>query len=55
MTRLDVYLNDRPLQSLDVQGGSTSFAITKPSPAPGLLEVRGFENSELVARYRTQV
>jgi C-terminal processing protease CtpA/Prc len=56
MTRLDIYLNDRPLQSIDVQEGQTIFILnTKPSPLMQTLEIRGFDGSELVARYRTNI
>lgn len=55
MTRLDVYLEERPLQSTDVQGGQSAFTITKTDPAQTNLEVRGFDGTQLVARYRTNI
>ena len=55
ISRLDVYLDDRPIQSIDVQPGQTSFSITKPAPTWMILEIRGFEGMELVARYITVI
>lgn len=55
ISRLDVYLDERPVQSLDVQPGQTSFSITKPAPAWMMLEVRGFQDMELVSRYLTVI
>ena len=55
ISRLDVYLDDRPIQSIDVQPGQTSFSITKPAPAWMMLEVRGFQDMELVSRYLTVI
>lgn len=55
ISRLDVYLDDRPVQSIDVQPGQTNFSVTKPLPAQMTLEIRGFEGSQLVARYRARV
>jgi C-terminal processing protease CtpA/Prc len=55
ISRLDVYLDDRPIQSIDVQPGQTSFSITKPAPTWMMLEVRGFQDMELVSRYRTVI
>lgn len=55
MTRLDVYLEQRPIQSIDVQGGQSAFTITKTDPAQTSLEVQGFDGTKLVARYRTDI
>lgn len=51
--RLDLYVNDRPVTSVDVQGGETTIPMT--NGARGTLEIRGFDNSQLVARYRTEL
>jgi hypothetical protein len=48
-------LDGRPVQSIDDQPGQTSFSITKPAPAWMMLEVRGFQEFELVSRYLTVV
>jgi len=53
--RLDIYLDDRPIQSIDVQGVQTTFSVTKPTPTPVTLEIRGFDGTRLVARYRTSI
>jgi hypothetical protein len=55
MTRLDVYLSDRPIQSIDIQGGQATFTVTKPDAAQLNLEILGFDGIRLVARYRTSV
>jgi hypothetical protein len=55
MTRLDVYLAERPLQSIDVQDGQFTVALTKTDPGSAILEIRGFDGKQLVARYRTDV
>lgn len=55
MTRLDIYLNDRPLLTIDIQGGQAAFTVTKPGAAPSNLEIRGFDAAQLVARYRARI
>ena len=55
ITRLDVYLADRPIKSLDVQGGQTTFHVAKTNAAQVTLEIRGFDGTQLVARYRTSI
>ena len=51
MTRLDVYLDDRPSQSLEVENGRVQFE----APLARTLELRGFDAAQLVARYRTEI
>jgi hypothetical protein len=53
--RLDVYLEDRPIESLDVQGGQRTFTVPTPNSAQQNLEIRGFDEGKLVARYRTSI
>lgn len=55
ITRLDVYLNDRPVQSLDVNGGQANFTVDKPNASQYNLEILGFDMAQLVARYRTSI
>ena len=55
ISRLDVYLDDRPMLSIDAQPGQTSFSLTKPAPTWMLLEIRGFQGMELVSRYITVI
>jgi hypothetical protein len=52
MTRLDIYLNERPIQSIDLQAGSAEFTIARTNTEPLNLEIRGFDGTLLVARYR---
>jgi hypothetical protein len=55
ITRLDIYLADRPIQSLDVEGGQATFTIPKINSAQANLEIRGFDDAKLVARYRMSI
>jgi hypothetical protein len=55
MTRLDVYLGERPIQSLDLQDGRAAIVVPKKGGPQATLEVRGFDGTQLVARYRTPV
>lgn len=55
LTRLDVLLDERPQQSLDIEDGTTRLDL----PAPGglqapRLELRGYDGSRLAAVYRQQ-
>ncbi len=51
MTRVDVYVDDRPAQSIDVVENRVQFDV----PVSGRLELRGFDAAKLVARYRTEI
>ncbi|HYR29166.1 MAG TPA: S41 family peptidase [Thermoanaerobaculia bacterium] len=51
ITRVDVYVDDRPSHSIDVENGRVQFDV----PHSGLLELRGFDAAKLVARYRTRM
>ncbi|HEX8367002.1 MAG TPA: S41 family peptidase [Pyrinomonadaceae bacterium] len=53
--RLDLYIDDRPVTSVDVQGGQTTIPITVVNGAGSILEIRGFDRSQLIARYRTEL
>ncbi|HEX6910578.1 MAG TPA: S41 family peptidase, partial [Longimicrobium sp.] len=55
MTRLDLYVDDRPVESVDVSGGETTVQVPKNGTAPAVLEIRGYDGAELVARYRTRI
>lgn len=52
ISRLDVFLNERPQQSLDVSGVATQFAVALASSGESVLELQGFNGSELVASRR---
>jgi hypothetical protein len=53
MDRLDVYVADRPVRSVDVDDDTTTLSIAATAKTP--IEIRGFENGEQVARYLMQV
>lgn len=55
ITRLDIYLDGRPIASLDVHAEKTAFSIPKPTAASMTLEIQGFEEMKFVARYRTEI
>jgi hypothetical protein len=42
ISRLDVYVSDRPQQSLDVKDGPTTVTIPLPTPEPVIVELQGF-------------
>lgn len=49
MTRADVYANRRPITSLDLQGNTVDVEV----PRSQVVEIQGFDGTDLVARYRT--
>lgn len=53
MDSLDVYVADRPHGSVDLDGGSATFEFSRPSPGEVALEIRGYDQDDLVARFRT--
>ena len=56
LSRVDVYLNRRPLRSLDVKDGSVSFNVVGSSvPSSSVLECQGFRGEDLVASTRVQL
>lgn len=55
MTRLDIYIGDRPLRSIDLKDGQVTITIPKTDSAQLNLELRGYDGARLVARYRTGV
>lgn len=55
ISRIDVYLSDRPLESIDIHDGKVTFSVTKPAPDESYLETLGFDGPQLVARYRTNI
>lgn len=52
VSRVDIFLNERPLMSRDVSDGSTNLVVTLPTPGTGILELRGFEDDRPVALRR---
>ena len=55
ITRLDAYVESRPLQSVDVQGPQTMLALPTPGNGQATLELLGFDGDQLVGRYRTRI
>lgn len=53
--RLDVYLDERPQQSLDVADGTTRLTLPLPQGGADELELRGYEGSRLVAARRVSL
>jgi cytosine/adenosine deaminase-related metal-dependent hydrolase len=49
LSRLDVYLDERPWQSLDVSDGATTLQIPLPPAGVNDLALRGYAGSRLVA------
>jgi hypothetical protein len=55
ISRLDVFVNGRPQQSLDVSGATTQFAVAFATPGESVLELHGFDGNELVASRYVEV
>ena len=55
ITRLDVYIDGRPMETTDVNGAQATFTIKKATAVARTAEIRGFSGEELVARYRVEV
>ena len=55
MTRLDMYIGDRPIQSIDLECGQVKFTVQKNDSADANLEIRGYDGAHLVARYRASI
>jgi Peptidase family S41 len=51
LTRLDVFLNQRPQLSLDVTDGDSNFNF-QSAAGPGMLELRGYKNDQLAISRR---
>ncbi|MEK6335679.1 MAG: S41 family peptidase [Acidobacteriota bacterium] len=52
VTRIDLFLNDRPQQSLDVNGGTTTFSLPKPAEQGTVFILRGYRDNQLVVAQR---
>jgi C-terminal processing protease CtpA/Prc len=55
ISRLDVFLDARPRQSVDVTGLTTAILLPSPAAGAGRLEVRGFDADRLVAARRVEL
>jgi hypothetical protein len=47
LSRLDIYLDQRPRLTLDISDGTTPFGLPAPPLGPHILELRGFNTAEL--------
>lgn len=54
ITRIDVYLEGRPLATSDVHNGGATLTLPSNVQGPGMLELRGFDGSELVVVTRAE-
>lgn len=54
ISRLDTYIDGRPLESLDISDGTNSFNIDLPTGA-GLLKLAGYQNGEYVAARKLEL
>ncbi|MEE8625848.1 MAG: S41 family peptidase [Acidiferrobacterales bacterium] len=54
ISRLDTYINGRPLESPDINDGTNSFTVDLPAGAT-LLELAGYKNDEYVAARKLQL
>jgi hypothetical protein len=52
VARIDLFLNDRPQQSLDVTGGTTTFSLAKPADNGTVFVLHGFRDGQLVVAAR---
>ncbi len=55
ISRLDAYLDGRPMKTLDVEDADVEFDLSVPLPGSHVLELRGFDGGQLVAAKRTEV
>ena len=55
ISRLDVFLDDRPQQSLNVSDGPSQFDLTLPQQGASLIELQGFKDNLFVAKQRIEI
>jgi len=55
ISRLDAYLDGRPVKTVDVENRAVDFDLSVPLPGSYSLELRGFDDSQLVAAKRIEV
>jgi Peptidase family S41 len=55
ISRLDVFIDDRPQLSIDVINNSSEFVLKRPLREAHFLEVRGFKDSNLVTVRRAKI
>lgn len=52
ITRLDVYIDDRPQLSIDVIDNSAQFTLKKPQQNQSIIKIEGYKEKDLVAVHR---
>jgi hypothetical protein len=55
INRLDVYVDDRPIGSINASESRVTTSIPTGQTAASAVEVRGYDDGQLVARYRAPV
>lgn len=55
ISRLDVFLDERPRLSIDVTAGTTTFAVAAQPHEKSVLKLQGYDDLELVAARRLEV
>ena len=55
VSRLDVFIDNRPQQSIDIKSNLTQFVLKRPQNKPSFIKVEGYKDNNLVARYRTKI
>jgi Peptidase family S41 len=55
VSRLDAYLDGRPMETLDVEDGEVEFDVSVSGTLSHVLELRGFDGGQLVAAKRSEV
>jgi hypothetical protein len=55
ISRLDVFLDDRPQLSVDVMNNSAQFILKKAQHEPNLIKIEGFKDKNLVAVRRAKI
>jgi C-terminal processing protease CtpA/Prc len=55
ISRLDVYLDDRPQRSMDVINNSAEFVLELPESGTSFVELQGFKDNNLVAIQRVAI
>ncbi len=54
LSRLDTYIDGRPMKSIDISNGTHNFQVTRPAGAT-LLEFAGYKNGDFVAARKIEL
>jgi hypothetical protein len=55
ISRLDVFVDDRPQLSIDVINNSAQFVLKYPQRKPSFIRIEGFKDNSLVAAHRAEI